>query len=194
MFFRFKPFEGPARFRWKDPDTGHKFEEPTKEALITRINSYRAQNNLEAIEALPFVLESYWCGLPENAYKCVPVEVTPRGMLGYIKGGVALLKNLWYGKFASKSVADVRSGQCSECQFNVFPDRNGFIKWSDDIAVASVGERRSSNHDKLGICAVCSCPLRAKVFYTGKVENNPEWRSKFESVKCWQLELMGKRG
>lgn len=194
MFFKFLPFEGPARYCWKDPDTGREFEEKTKDDLITRITSYRLQNNLEEIEHLSFVLEAHWCSLPENAGKCVPIEATPRGTLGYLKGGLALLKTLMYKAFATQEVADSRAAVCLKCPFNVFPDKGGFIKWSNDIAVATIGERKAKGHEELGQCAVCSCPLRAKVFYTGSVERNPDWVHKMEAVGCWQLNLMRKDG
>lgn len=164
------------------------FEESSKANLIARIEAYREINKLESIESLSFVLESYWCGLPENAGNCVPVEVK-RGVLGYLKGGVALVKQMMYKSFARQEVADARSVQCSTCEFNVFPDKTGFIAWSDKIAEASVGERRSIKHDELGNCAVCSCPLRAKVFYNGVVDIQPEWAEKFNKVNCWQRDL-----
>lgn len=189
MFYKFLNFTGPAQYVWKDPDTGHLFKEKNKQDLINRITIYRSQNNLEEIEQLSFVLESYWCSLPENFGRCEAVKSLPRGLLGYIKGGVALLRNLAYKDFAKQEVADERSRICSNCPLNVFPDRNGFIRWSNDIAEASVGDRKASHHDELGQCAACSCPLRAKVFYTGKINLTAEQEELIKTVKpdCWQL-------
>lgn len=99
-----------------------------------------------------------------------------------------------YKQFASQEVADSRSEYCVKCPFNVFPDKDSFISWSNDIAVATIGERKSKKHDELGQCAVCSCPLKAKVFYVGNVDRNPEWVDKMEAVGCWQLNLMRKDG
>jgi len=189
MFFRFKPFEGPARFYWKDPDTGREFEESSKQALIDRITTYRGQNNLEPLEEISFVLESYWCGLPENKGKCVPVEGLKRGLLGYLKGGVALIQNLWYDTTVPMRVANERGAVCVECPFNSKYDVPWFEEWSNNVAIASVGEKRSAHHDNLWQCSACSCPLKAKVFYNGRIEltNEQEKVIKETNPKCWQL-------
>lgn len=88
-------------------------------------------------------------------------------MLSYIKGGISLIKNIYYGdkNMVSEAVADKRSTICAECPFNVFPDKGAFLKWSDDIAEGSTGGKRSVNHDLLGSCEICTCPLKAKVWY-----------------------------
>lgn len=157
--------------------------------MIDRINSYRKQNNLEKIEHLGFVLESYWCTLPENFGKCVNVETPPRGTWGYLKGGIALLKTMLYKSFAHQQVADERSRQCSTCKYNVFPDKGEFVRWSNKIAEASTEGRRSVAHEELGQCAVCSCPLRAKVFYNEPIEIEEEWEAPMKEVDCWQLKV-----
>lgn len=190
MFFKFQSFEGPSSYKWKDPDTGREFNEPSKAELIKRIVQYRVQNNLEHIEHLSFVLESYWCMLPENAGKCVPIEGNPRGAMGFLKGGIALLRTFLYDSFAPQEVADKRSEQCARCPFNIFPDKGPFVKWSDEVAIASIEDRKSKRHNDLGQCAVCSCPLKAKVFYTGNIENRKDWVENMEAVNCWQLSLM----
>lgn len=174
------------RFVWKDPDTGREFEDQNKQSLIDRVTAYRRQNNLEEIEELGVVMESYWCGLPENKGKCVGAELE-RGWLGYVRGGLAMVRNLVYKAFAPQGVADARSRQCSGCKFNVFPDRGPFIEWSDKIAEASTLGRRSEFHDELGSCAVCTCPLRAKVFIGDVIPLEPEWIPDMQSVMCWQL-------
>ena len=190
----FQPFQGPSRFTFKDPDTGRQFDEPSKAALIQRINQYRSANNLEPLDHLSFVLENYWCGLPENRGKCVPVPALQRGVMGFLKGGIAVLKNLMYKQFAHQNVADERSRQCAKCPFNIFPDRGPFVKWSNEIALHSTDGRRSEKHDELGECAVCSCPLRAKVFIDEAVSLEKEWIPKLESVQCWQLKLPRENG
>lgn len=188
MFYKFKPFDGPSRFTFKDPDTGSTFEEKTKLELIRRIAVYRQQNNLEPIEHISYVLESYWCTLPENEGKCVPATLD-RGFLGYLKGGIALVKQMLYKKFATQEVADKRSEQCSLCRYNVFPDKGVFLKWSEDVAVASVEGRRSKKHTELGMCDVCTCPLKAKVWWSGSIKIEDGWVAPMKEVDCWQLKL-----
>lgn len=190
MLLKFKPFHGPLNYRFKDPNTGFKFEASSEKELISRIRSYRSQNNLEPLEFLEAVIENYLCHQPENAGGCTPRGEFKRGIFAYLKGGIVLLQNLMYSSFAPQEVADARSAQCKDCKFNVFPDRDKFIKWSDDIAIASVGDRRSAGHESLGNCEVCSCPLRAKVFFAGKVSLSETEQSEMRTVNCWQLNIL----
>lgn len=165
------------------------FEEASKPALIDRITTYRKVNNLEPIEHLSFVLESYWCGLPENAGNCESIKELPRGLLGYIRGGIAYLTTMAYKSMVGQEEADKRSEQCASCKYNFFPDRKGFVRWSDEIAESSTLGRKSKKHDELGNCALCSCPLRAKVFYNGTVKIEESWKAGMQEVGCWQLRM-----
>ena len=189
MLLKFKPFHAPLNYRFKDPNTGFKFEAASEKELLLRIRSYREQNNLEPLEFLEAVVENYLCHQPENVGGCKPRGEFKRGIFAYLKGGIVLLQNLMYSSFVNQEVADARSQQCADCRFNVFPDRDRFIKWSDNIAVASVGDRKSIRHESLGNCEVCSCPLRAKVHYAGKVTLSSEEIEKMKTVNCWQLNI-----
>lgn len=177
---------------FKDPDTKHVFEESNYANLYKRIILYRAQNNLEPIENLNIIVENYICGLPENANKCCDREMQ-RGLWEYVKGGVALVKSLMYQDFASQAVADKRAKQCVGCKFNIFPDKGNFLTWSDNIAIHTVGERKSKEHEKLGNCSVCTCNLKSKVFYKGKLPKvSHEQMEKFKEVNCWQIPMIDK--
>ena len=192
MFKKFKAFESPHSYVFTDPDTGFKYSERTKEELVKHIITYRHQNRLPEIEMLNAVLDNYWCGLPENAGKCQANATLQRGLIPTIRGGIALLTNLMYQVFAEQSVADTRSEQCSTCPFNYFPDKGPFVAWSDNIAINTIGEKKSKMHKQLGNCKVCDCPLRSKVFYGKTLDAFPEEQVlKFKTVKCWQLELSG---
>jgi hypothetical protein len=175
---------------FQDPDTGATFNAKDKESLISIINNYRTQNRLPEIYNLSAVIDNYLCHLPENCAACEPMKLA-RSTVAYLKGGIALLKNLWYGEenMVSQEEADRRSYLCSTCPNNVFPDKDAFIQWSDAIALKSVGSRRAAHHAVLGSCAVCSCPLRAKVFYKGDPGLTPEQREEITKSKpdCWQL-------
>ncbi len=190
MLLKFKPFCGPANYRFIDPDTKFRFEAASEKELLARIRSYRSQNNLEPLEFLEAIVENYLCHRPENVGGCRPRGELKRGLFAYIKGGIVLLQNLMYSSFVKQEVADARSEQCAECKFNEFPDRDRFVKWSDDIALATVGDRKSARHESLGNCGVCSCPLRAKVFFNGKVSLSTEEQEKMRTVNCWQLNIL----
>lgn len=194
MFMRLIPFAGPKRYVFKDPDTGFKFRAANKKDLIKHIVAYRAQNELEPIDRLTDVLENYWCSLPENTGACEPNRHIPRSMHQYVKGGVGLLMNLFYGEknIVPQEEADRRADVCLGCPYNKFPDKNAFERWADDLAQKSVGDHRSKHHEQLGNCEVCSCNMRAKVFFGGKIELTEEELEKMEEVNCWQGEFTRK--
>lgn len=190
IFLKPKPFLGLKVYRFKDPDTGFKFQAETLAQICKHIREYRRQNTLEPIDFLEDAVMHFSCMLKENLGAC---ERSPdklkRGVHAFIKGGVSLLKNLLYSSFASQEVADKRSLICKNCVLNVFPDKGPFIAWADSIAVSSTGGKRSMYHDDLGNCSGCSCPLRAKVFYNGKIElkNSEENLMRLSNLSCWQL-------
>jgi hypothetical protein len=191
MLKKFKPFEATDNYTFKDPDTGHVYKEKTLKQLYTAITIYRIQNRLEVIEYLNEVVENYLCSLPENCNKCRTEELK-RSMYLTIQGGIALLKNMFFQKFATQEVAEKRAAQCVTCKFNIFPDRHGFIKYADDIAIKQIGERKVSVEKELGSCEVCTCVLKSKCHFDGKLSKfNEEEVAKFKSVNCWQLKLSG---
>lgn len=186
--FRLKPFTGPKHYIFKDPDRpDHIYESKTRDGLIKQIVSYRAQNELPPIQHLSMVLENFWANLPENAENA---EITPplkRGFLAYLKGGIALLDYVFYGENAmvSQEEAERRAKICLSCPFNTFPDKGAFIDWSDRMAEACVGDKKTSVHADLGNCEVCSCTLKSKVFYKGPFRCSKEEMERFPQF-CWQ--------
>lgn len=192
---RLKPFAAPKRYVFKDPDTGFNYEERTQKELIQRIVAYRAQNQLAPLERLDLVLPNYWCSLAENRGECEvcpPLGKIDRGLWQYIKGGVALVETLTYPKEHLVSIpdADKRAAICVNCKYNVFPDKDAFVRWSDEVAAAVLSkvlkDKRSKYHDLLGNCEVCSCTLKYKVFYKGSMGLNEDQKRKMQEVGCWQ--------
>jgi hypothetical protein len=193
MFLRLKAFEAFDIYEFKDPDTGFLFKAAKLSDLYKDIILYREQNNLERLEGLNHVVENYLCGLPRNCNKCQE-NILDRSFWAYVRGGIALLKNMTFKEYVPQYVAEKRALQCSGCRFNVFPDKDNFMKWTDEIAVSCVGDRKVSIADKLGNCEVCSCVLKSKCFFGGKLEKfNDEQLVKLQSVNCWQLESSGQK-
>lgn len=190
MFLKFNQFSGPKRFVFPDPDKPKKlYVGKSYEELYRLIRGYRSQNELPEIPFLETVVENYLCRLPEHAGSCRPRGPLKRGLIPAIKGGIALIQTMLYSSFASQEVADARSEICVTCPLNSFPDKDKFVKWSDDIAEQSVGSRRSKHHDELGNCLGCGCPLRPKVFYNGKIELTKKQKAEMSEAKpeCWQV-------
>jgi len=192
---RLKPYVGSRKFVFQDPDTGRNYAAKDKPSLIRLIIAYREQNELEPIEQLEAVLENYWCTLPENMGACEPNMHLSRGFLQYLRGGIALVMNMAYGErnIASKEEADRRAEICIDCEYNNFPDKGAFDVWADEVAIASVGPRKCTKHKELGNCSACSCPLRAKVFWGGKIDLTEEEAQKMRKVNCWQTTILDEK-
>lgn len=187
----FDSFQASAVWQFPDPDhTDHIHRGNTRAELVGNIVSYRAQNGLAPLEKLNLVIDNYLCSLPCNTGKCKELQLG-RGLLQYIKGGLVLLQNVFYGSsnMVSDELAEKRASICRDCVFNVFPDHDNFVTWSDNIALHSTGGRRVSLHDSLGHCQCCTCVLNAKVFYKGPFVLSKEEEDCMRSanVKCWQL-------
>lgn len=189
QLLRLFPSSAPKRFIFTDPDTQRKYEATTKQALATQIVAYRSQNGLPPIKHLDMVLEHFWATLPENAHNAEKAPPLKRGLLAYLKGGMALVDNIWYGEahMADQHTANERARQCSTCRFNIFPDKGPFLKWADMIAENSVGDKKTPYDNELGNCAVCTCVTKAKVWWRGEIKLSEEEKSKMRTVGCWQL-------
>lgn len=158
------------------------------EELVKHVVNYRAQNGLEPIEHLRASIEDYLCQQPENGGKCMEYKLG-RGLFATYRGGVAVVKNFLFGKkeMVSEDVADERATQCLDCPLNIFPDKDGFIEFSDRLAEASTGGLKSKHYDDLGNCAACSCVLKMKVWKKGPFTVSDKEKALMESVDCWQL-------
>lgn len=178
-------FAPPSRYVFRDPDTEYEFKANTKKELVDHIISYREQNRLEPIAFLETVLENYWCGLEENIGRCQPMTLK-RGWVTTLRGGIALLTNVFMNRMVTPEEAEARAKVCELCPANIFPDKGAFIKWADDLAEESTGGKKTSLNDKLGNCEVCSCCLRAKVWYGGRIKLSDEERKKMVELHCWQ--------
>ena len=188
-FLRFLPFQTSSVWRFKDPDTGYMHAANSRPDLVRSIVSYRANNRLAPIEQLESVLENYLCGLPENCGRCEQ-KLIKRGFLTYLKGGISLLEWVLFpaDHTTDRATAEARAAQCVQCPYNVFPDKGPFLRWSDELALEMVGDKRVLQHELLGNCEVCSCILKASVWYKGDPKLAPAERKKAESVKCWKLD------
>lgn len=135
------------------------------------------------------VIDNYLCGLPENQGKCVPY-VLRRNLLAYLRGGIAILKDLLYGAEArvNQATAEERATQCSDCKFNVFADKTEVIRFADEMVETYLGSETATSKDNLlGNCDVCSCPLRFKVHVKGPFDIQNDELPLFKEVNCWQL-------
>lgn len=194
MLLTFKPFNTSYEFKFKDPDTGRAYEADNLPDLVKLIVAYRAQNNLAPIEYLNMVIENYLCRLPCNAGACVKRKDLKRGMLQYLKGGIALIQNILYNQCVSQKEADARAEVCIGCKLNQFPDKGAFVRWSDEMTLHTIGDKRAKRHEELGNCMGCTCLLKSKVWYQGEIKlSDEEFKVMSEAnSNCWQVKAHGK--
>lgn len=188
QLMRIRPGSGPVAWKFRDPDTGHLYEAKDRNSLINQIGNYRAQNELAPLQEPGLVIENYLANLPENRANAEPTPPLRRGLVAYLKGGIALLDMIYYGEKAmvAPNVAESRAGICVKCPMNQFPDRSAFIQWADSMAEAATGGKRVPQYDSLGNCNACSCNLRSKIWYKGPFNPSAEERSKMPDY-CWQI-------
>lgn len=176
---------------WIDPDTGHKFVAANKIELIKYIRNYRSQNDLSEIDYLAMSVDDYLCRLPENVGKCEEIQLK-RGFFEYASGGMALLKNVFFGEknMVDQEEAERRAVICELCPYNSFPDESleGYDQWANGLAVASTGGKRTSKDKELRNCEVCTCCLKAKIWSKGPFKLDESQISKMKEVGCWQIE------
>lgn len=188
LYKRLKAFAGPAKYDFKDPDTGRYFEAPTRKELVLQIINYREQNTLPLIEHLNLVLESYWCSEPINCLACEEAPLQ-RTFKQYVKGALSLFKMIGFKQIVSKEKAEKRASVCVKCPHNVFygedKDIPKFQKWTDNIALECVEGLKVSCHERLGMCEICSCVLKAKVWSGEKIVNDKEVYDSFPD-NCFQ--------
>lgn len=190
IFKKFKPTLSPKSFSFKDPDTGREFKGSSINDLVTQISGYRSANELETLEYLPQTIEHFLCELPIHAGQCTPAKPPHRSVVLMMRGGVNILKNILYRNVCSQEEADRRSEVCYNCPKNQFPDRSkAFTSWANQMANLSIGDRKSKYHDHLGICGICSCPMRSKVFTADKIKLSKEEIAAMKEVNCWQPEF-----
>lgn len=185
----FRPFQTSLVWKFPDPDNPHHLHSGrTRAELIQAIVAYRSQNGLPTLHALDMVLDNYLCSCPENIGKCRPIPLR-RGLMPYLKGGLTLLSNIWYGdkNMVTQEEADRRAAICAACPMNQFPDKEGFVLWSDDIMENSVGDKRTKYNDKLGSCIVCSCTLKALTWYKGALIKDKLERESYPDF-CWKIQ------
>lgn len=188
FMLKFNPFQAPVRYVFVDPDTGREFVGKTKEDLVVHIRNYRTQNELDEIDYLDMAIDDYLCRLPENAGKCGEMELK-RGWFEWSTGAFNVIKNVFFGdkNIVDQSEAERRSKICLGCPYNIFPDRDNFIKFADGLAEAQTQGRKVSEHEKLGSCEVCTCSLRSKVFFKGPFLLRQAQKDKMKAVGCWQV-------
>jgi len=83
---------------------------------------------------------------------------------------------------------------CAKCPENVIPGGKGWLQnWTDGQMLKSVEGRITESHDNLGVCRVCSCELRAAVWWQPDIIAATTRDAKFARdfpSHCWKRQII----
>lgn len=188
-----------------DPDTGKHFSYPSYAELESAVQKYREDKDLPRIAKFRAVWEHYICenvaGMEGRC--CQVAEYIKRSFEQFWQGGKSFVRAAVAGKaaFVDQTTADRRAAICKQCDQNV--KNIGHRNFYTDTAIKQqVGQRRSVHHDDLHTCKICSCILKAKVFYNNKIVAGSITDTELvqltrrprdaagRPLRCWQLDCM----
>lgn len=96
--------------------------------------------------------------------------------------------------FVDQEEGDRRSAICINCPHNVIPAGKGWLQnWTDGQMLQSVEGRKVASHEKLGVCDVCSCELRAAVWWSPDIIAATTKGAKFARNlpdHCWKQAII----
>lgn len=109
---------------------------------------------------------------------------------GLIKGKASRGESV----FVDQDEGNRRAMICAKCPHNVIPAGKGWLQnWTDGQMLKSVEGRKTEGHDKLGVCEVCSCELRAAVWWTPDIIAATTRDAKFVRnlpAHCWKRQII----
>ena len=191
-------------WRYVDPDSSFRYEKGYRslEELLEHIRNYRAQNGLKPIPKLRMVVQDWLCHEVSMGRQCCPVQNVVRGLRHYLRGAKIYAQTVLRGQeFVSQEVAEQRAEICVCCPKNVINSHHDSMQeYTDRKIMELVGDKTTSNDDKLFTCEVCTCVLAAKVHFPKSLiaeSLTKDEKTILESVtedrdgapmKCWQLE------
>lgn len=96
--------------------------------------------------------------------------------------------------FVDQEEAERRAAICTICQQNKIPASKTWARnWTDGKMLDAVEGRRTSRHEKLGACRVCSCELRAAVWWVPDIVRassaNTDFSRRFPQ-HCWKRSIL----
>jgi hypothetical protein len=137
-------------------------------------------------------------------------KVAPRSGEQYTSGAKAAFLKWWrespiygliHGKasrgesvFVDQAEGDRRAAICVNCPHNVIPAGKGWLQnWTDGQMLKSVEGRTTASQDRLGVCEVCSCELRAAVWWMPDIIATTTRDAKFARrlpLHCWKRQIL----
>lgn len=138
------------------------------------------------------------------------VKEVPRESGQYLSGAKAAFLKWWKespifglisGKasrgesvFVDQPEGNRRAAICAKCPHNVIPAGKGWLQnWTDGQMLKSVEGRQTESHERLGVCDLCSCELRAAVWWQPDIIAATTRGAKFARNlpdHCWKRQII----
>ena len=188
----------PGGWKYRVPETGQEFTEPSLDALIQKLLAHYKANGYAPPADLPHLIEDYICNKqPDYCTGNDPIK--PKFIAGLahtfhtvVQGTRTLLT--WAGHGFARvdiSLSEARAEVCSTCPNNQEPEGctvcniNGLRELTDKIS----GKHATRFDDALKACKVCSCQLKAKTRIPHAIlwqHTDKEQKAAFPA-RCWMI-------
>jgi len=160
-----------------DPDTGHTFSRKysSLDDLIKEVVKYRDHNRLQPISNLKDLIYNHVCEKDGMQVNCCEVRNKKRSLDQYTRGGYSYIKASKQGSnaFVSQELADARAEICLNCPLMKIPKKTSALeKFTNEKMERLVGKRVVAKFKELFTCDVCSCLVRAKVWFNRTIVND----------------------
>jgi hypothetical protein len=195
--FRQRNLTPPSGYTYRVPETGGDFEAGHLEALVILVRSHYVANKIEIPADLEARIEHDLClRNPEDFCRGTyrqgdrQTQVVSTSDVKEATRRTTRLK--WgHGDFlAPLEEAEARAVVCAGCTENT----QGFCTTCNGLkayVIDAIGDRKTSVDEKLGVCGVCKCLIRAKVWISKaalKAVTSEAEALKYP-VSCWMSSL-----
>ena len=202
----------PGGWRWRNPITGLVISAMTFNTLLEGASRTLLNAQLDPSEAAAQIHDETARALIRAGKEHLTQQVAEVKRTGeQLRTGAkaAFLKwwrespvyGLIHGKasrgesvFVDQVEGNRRALICAQCPKNVIPTGKGWLQiWTDGQMLKSVENRKTASHDELGVCIVCSCELRAAVWWQSDIIAATTRDAKFARdlpSHCWKRRII----
>jgi hypothetical protein len=184
----------PGQWKYRMPETGQMFgPSPDLEGLIIQLRASYKANGYDIPHNLPELIEAFICAdVPNYCNGDAPPSVDLRklGAITYHTVMHSLKRFFGSDERVPQELAEKRAAICVTCTENVSRTDCTSCNLSSlrNAIVKIIGSRKTSFDDRLQVCRVCICEVRAKVHLPLSRLEKLSTESELEQLPahCWQ--------
>lgn len=201
----------PGGWNCRVPETETVFSNPNFSQLAEVVRAHLSKHGLDPADAESRIHETTAKRLVAQGHgkwvkRAEPIKRTVR----QYAAGVVARTLLWWkesplhgllkGKFdrgespfVDQAEADRRAAICVICEKNAIPTGKGWAQnWTDRKMLDCIAGKMTASHDDLGICSVCTCELRASVWWPADILKivTPKSDIPKHPEICWKRKIL----